>query len=31
MKVKRPELDYRLTDMVRMDNVSADFVIDGHE
>lgn len=28
---KRPELDYRLTDMVRMDNVSADFVIDGHE
>lgn len=28
---KRPELDYRLTDMVRMDNVSADFVIDDHE
>ncbi|EGP4841347.1 TPA: MurT ligase domain-containing protein [Enterococcus faecium] len=28
---KRPELDYRLADMVRMDNVSADFVIDGHE
>ncbi len=25
------ELDYRLTDMVRMDNVSADFVIDDHE
>lgn len=28
---KRPELDYRLTDMVRTDNVSADFVIDDHE
>ena len=27
---KRPELDYRLTDMLRMDNVSADFTIDGH-
>ncbi|AZP93584.1 MAG: Mur ligase family protein [Enterococcus mundtii] len=28
---KRPELDYRLTEMKRMDNKSADFVIDGHE
>ncbi|MGX7352746.1 Mur ligase middle protein [Enterococcus canis] len=27
----RPELDYTLTKMVRMDNVSADFVIDGEE
>ncbi|EMF0532003.1 Mur ligase family protein [Enterococcus hirae] len=27
---KRPELDYRLTDMLRMYNVSADFTIDGH-
>ncbi|MGC3604349.1 DUF1727 domain-containing protein, partial [Enterococcus faecium] len=27
----RPVLDYRLTDMVRMDNVSADLVIDGQE
>lgn len=27
----RPELDVQLTEMVRMDNVSADFVIDGAE
>ncbi|EOL42478.1 Mur ligase middle protein [Enterococcus phoeniculicola] len=27
----RPELDYQLTDMVSMDNVSADFIIDGQE
>ncbi|MFV0560625.1 MAG: MurT ligase domain-containing protein [Enterococcus sp.] len=27
----RPELDYKLTEMVRMDNVSADFIIDGEE
>ncbi|MGC2951971.1 DUF1727 domain-containing protein, partial [Enterococcus faecium] len=27
----RAVLDYRLTDMVRMDYVSGDFVIDGHE
>ena len=28
---KRPELDVQLTEMVRMDNTSADFVIDGEE
>ena len=28
---KRPKLDYRLTEITRMDNVSADFTIDGHE
>ncbi|MEI5995236.1 Mur ligase family protein [Candidatus Enterococcus mansonii] len=27
----RPELDIKLTDMVRMDNTSADFIIDGSE
>ncbi|MGG5359243.1 MULTISPECIES: MurT ligase domain-containing protein [unclassified Enterococcus] len=27
----RPELDYRLTEITHMDNVSADFVIDGNE
>ncbi len=27
----RPELDVQLTEMVRMDNTSADFVIDGEE
>lgn len=28
---KRPELDYKLTNIKRMDNVSADFTIDDHD